>query len=52
MKTKIMFCLVLMALFGFSGNSPAIEETQQRLDATGAPSESDTLEKYDEIIGL
>jgi hypothetical protein len=41
MKTRIMFYLVLVALFVFAGNSFAMEE----------PSEINTPEEYDEIIG-
>ena len=50
MKTRIMFYLALVALFGFSGNLFAMEETQERMDVVGEPSEIYTPQEYDEII--
>ena len=51
LKTRIIFCLLLVVLFGFSGNLFAMEETQERTDVVGGPSEIDTPQKYEEIIG-
>ena len=47
MKTRIMFYLLLVALFGFSGNSFAIDGP---LDTMAEPSKIDAPKKNDEII--
>ncbi len=52
MKTRIMSYLLLVALFGFSGNLFAMEETQERMDVVGEPSEIDIPQEYEEIMGV
>ena len=51
MKTRIVFYLLLVALFGFSENLFGMEETQERMDVVAEPSEIDTPQEYEEIIG-
>jgi len=50
MKMRIMFYLVLALLLVFAGNSFAIEEAEEPMDAMEEPSEIDTPGEYDELI--
>jgi len=51
MKTKIMFYLLLVALFVFAGNSFAIEEAEESIAAVKEPRKVNAPAKYDETIG-
>ena len=50
MKTRIMFYLVLVVLFVFTGNSFAMGEAEEPINVMDVPSEIDKPEEYDEII--